>query len=53
MAKTRKKAVQPTDSSYDRLMAEVIAEYKAWVKSRKRVSVKQILDYTLPTGSKA
>jgi hypothetical protein len=48
MTKTRKKAVQPTDSSYDRLMAEAIAEYKAWVNSRKRVSVKHILDYTLP-----
>ena len=47
----KKKAIMQTDTSYNRLMAEAVAEYKAWVKSRQRVSVKQILDFALPSGS--
>lgn len=47
----KKQIVSPAQqTTYERKMAEAIAEYKAWVQSRKRVSVKQILDHALPVS---
>ena len=47
----KKTIVSPRQqTTYERKMAEAIAEYKAWVQSRKRVSVKQILDHALPVS---
>lgn len=48
MTRKQKKVISTT--TYERKMAEAIAEYKAWVNSRKRVSVKQILDHALPVS---
>ena len=46
-----KQAIRST--TYEQKMAEAIAEYKVWVQSKKRVSVKAILDHALPvTGSR-
>ena len=49
MPRKRKQPIVST--TYEQKMAEVIAEYQAWLKTKKRVSVKKILDYTLPSGS--
>lgn len=47
----KKHTVSPRQmTTYEQKMAEAIAEYKAWVQSRKRVSVKQILDHALPVS---
>ena len=48
MKRKQKKVIAST--TYERKMAEAIAEYKAWVNSRKRVSVKAILDHALPVS---
>lgn len=40
-----------SDTTYKRKMAEAIVEYRLWVASKKKVSVKAILDHALPTGS--
>jgi hypothetical protein len=48
----QKAPIKKTDTSYDRIMAEAVAEYKAWVKSRQKIRYKQVIDYILPvTGS--
>ena len=38
-------------TTYEKKMAEAVAEYKVWLASKKKVSVKKLLDYTLPSGS--
>ena len=46
----KKQIVSPRQqTTYERKMAEAIAEYKDWVRSKKRVSVKKLLDHTLPS----
>jgi hypothetical protein len=48
MARKQKKVISAT--TYDRKMQEAIAEYKAWVSSKKLLSVKKILDHALPVS---
>ena len=48
MARKQKQVISST--TYERTMQEAIAEYKAWVQSKKRVSVKAILDHALPVS---
>jgi hypothetical protein len=47
----KKQIVSPAQqTTYERKMAEAIAEYKVWMQSKKKVSVKAILDHTLPVS---
>lgn len=49
----KKQIVSPAQqTTYERKMNEAIAEYKAWMQSKKKVSVKAILDHALPSGSR-
>ena len=48
MKRTPKKAIRST--TYEQKMAEAIAEYKQWIKSKQKVSVKAILDHALPVS---
>lgn len=50
MARKKQILSPKQQTTYERKMAEAIAEYKAWVQSRKRVSVKAILDHALPVS---
>lgn len=48
----RKKATKTPSTTYEKAMAEAVAEYKAWVASRQKIRYKQVVDYILPiTGS--
>lgn len=51
MARIRKPNIKNPSTTYERKMAEAVAEYKQWVASKQKVSVRKILDFALPSGS--